>query len=93
MKWIVGILLLLLLGLQYRLWVGDGSFAEVTRLEREIRQQHVENDRLRERNRVLAIEVGELKAGLDSVEARAREDMGMIKNGETFYMVVDDDKQ
>lgn len=93
MKWIAAVMLLLLLGLQYRLWVSDGSFAQVTRLERAIQQQQVENDRLRERNRVLALEVGELKAGLDSVEARAREDMGMIKHGETFYMVIDDDKQ
>lgn len=92
MRWLVPVMLLLLLGLQYRLWVGDGSFAEVARLERDIRQQQADNNRLRERNRVLALEVEQLKAGLGGVEARAREDMGMIRRGETFYMVVDDDK-
>lgn len=89
MKWIVAILLILLVGLQYRLWVGEGSLADVARLEREIHKQQAENNRLRERNRVLAVEVEELKSGLDSVEERARSDMGMIKKGETFYMVIE----
>lgn len=89
MKWIVAILVILLAGLQYRLWVGEGSLAELARLKRGIQKQQVENDRLRERNRVLAIEVNELKSGLDSVEERARTEMGMIKKGETFYMVVE----
>ncbi len=92
MKWMAALLLLLLLGLQYRLWVGEGSLADVSRLQRKIEQQQVNNDRLRERNRILAIEVDELKSGLDSVEERARSDMGMIKKGETFYMVVEEEK-
>lgn len=89
MKWIVALLVIMLAGLQYRLWVGEGSLAELARLQREIRKQQAENDRLRERNRVLAIEVEELKSGLDSVEERARTEMGMIKKGETFYMVLE----
>ncbi len=89
MKWIVALLVLMLTGLQYRLWVGEGSLAELARLQREIQKQQVENDRRRERNRVLAIEVEELKSGLDSVEERARTEMGMIKKGETFYMVLE----
>jgi len=92
MKWITAILLILLVGLQFRLWVGEGSLADVARLEREIQKQQAENGRLRERNRVLAIEVEELKSGLDSVEERARTEMGMIKEGETFYMVIEKDK-
>jgi cell division protein FtsB len=89
MKWLIPILLILFVGLQYRLWVGDGSLANVARLKREIQQQQVENDRLQERNRVLMLEVDALKSGLGSVEERAREDMGMIKEGETFFMVVE----
>ncbi len=89
MKWLIPILLILFVGLQYRLWVGDGSLANVARLKREIKQQQVENDRLQERNRVLMLEVDALKSGLGSVEERAREDMGMIKEGETFFMVVE----
>lgn len=89
MKWLILILLILLAGLQYRLWVSEGSLADVVRLQEEIRVQELENTRLRERNRVLATEVKDLKSGMDAVEALAREDLGMIKPGETFFMVVD----
>ncbi len=88
MKWLVLILLILLSGLQYRLWHGHGSLEEQARLELDIKQQQVDNARLSERNRVLILEVESLKAGLGSVEERAREDMGMVKPGETFFMVI-----
>lgn len=89
MKWLSVILLLILLVLQYRLWIGDGSIAHVVRLDRELQRQNAANERLQERNRILAIEVEDLKEGLNSVEERAREEMGMIKNGETFYMLIE----
>ncbi|WP_439133463.1 cell division protein FtsB [Pseudomaricurvus sp.] len=89
MKWLIPILLILLVGLQYRLWVGEGSLADVVRLNDEIKTQSLENERLRDRNRVLATEVKGLKSGIDAVEERAREDLGMIKPDETFFMVVD----
>jgi len=92
MKWMLAILIIILLGLQYRLWVGDGSLAEVARLEREVRLQQAENDRLYERNQVLAVEVENLKTGLDSIEERARNDIGMIKKNETFFMVLKEKK-
>lgn len=88
MKALLAVLLVLLTGLQYRLWVAEGSWADVTRLERDIEKQAAENERLKERNRRLSIEVQALKNGLDSVEERAREDLGMIREGETFYMMV-----
>lgn len=93
MKWLLLVLLSIFLVLQYRLWVSEGSLADVVRLEREVDKQKAANDRLLERNRVLAIEVEELKNGLDSVEERARQDMGMIKEGETFYMLVEPQNQ
>lgn len=89
MKWLILTLLILLVGLQYRLWVSEGSLADVVRLKEQIRVQELENARLRERNSVLATEVKGLKSGIDAVEAMAREDLGMIKPGETFFMVVD----
>lgn len=92
MKWMLAILIIILLSLQYRLWVGDGSLAEVARLEREVRLQQAENDRLYERNQVLAVEVENLKTGLDSIEERARNDIGMIKKNETFFMVLKEKK-
>lgn len=85
-------MIIILLSLQYRLWVGDGSLAEVARLEREVRLQQAENDRLYERNQVLAVEVENLKTGLDSIEERARNDIGMIKKNETFFMVLKEKK-
>ncbi|MEJ2418127.1 MAG: cell division protein FtsB [Exilibacterium sp.] len=88
MKGLLAVLLVLIAALQYRLWVGEGSFADIARLEREIQQQQAENSHLKERNRVLAVEVKELKSGLDSVEERARSDMGMIRRGETYYMIM-----
>lgn len=83
-------MLVFLVGLQYRLWVGDGSLAEKSRLAREIALQESENVALRERNRQLAVDVLELKTGLDGIEERARYDLGMVKEGETFFMIVDD---
>jgi cell division protein FtsB len=88
MKWMIATLIILLLGLQYRLWVGEGSLAQVARLERDVKQQQAENARLRERNNILAVEVDNLKNGLDSIEERARNDVGMIKKDETFFMVL-----
>ncbi len=92
MKWFTVTLLIVLALLQYRLWVGEGSLAHIARLEADIKQQRAENERLLDRNKVLAIEVDALKNGSDSVEERAREDMGMIRKGETFYMVVEDEE-
>lgn len=89
MKWMLGILIILLAGLQYRLWISEGSLADVKRLEREITIQQADNSRLRERNRILAVEVEDLKTGLDSVEERARNDIGMIKKDETFFMILE----
>jgi cell division protein FtsB len=82
--------LMLLLGvLQYQLWFGSGSLAEVRRLHREADLQREENARLRERNRVLDAEVSDLKQGLEAIEEQARLGLGMIKEGEVFYQIVE----
>jgi cell division protein FtsB len=85
--WLFVVLILLLAGLQYRLWVGDGSLAQVTELNRQIGEQKGENERLLERNRVLEAEVMELKKGTETVEERARHELGMVKDGETLYQL------
>ncbi len=82
-------LLLLLLILQYQLWVGDGSVAEVIALKRSIEHQRQENQRLRERNLALNAEVKDLKTAMDAIEERARLELGMIREGEVFYRVVE----
>ncbi len=92
MKWLIAILILLLIGLQYRLWISEGSLSHRAALQEQIAKQEAENIRLRERNAVLAIEVEALKSGLSAIEERAREQMGMIKKGETFFMMIDPEK-
>ena len=80
---------LLLAGVQYRLWLGDGGLAEVSRLKEQIAEQQAENERLLERNRVMEAEVMELKQGMETVEERARHELGMIKAGETLYLLME----
>ncbi len=82
---VLGVLLVLL---QFRLWVGDGSVAEVWGLRQQVEAQRTENAALRERNQALEAEVLDLKTGLAAIEERARSELGMIKEGETFYQVV-----
>lgn len=89
MRLLVGFLLGLLLILQYRLWVGEGSLAEVSNLKREIQAQAGELVQLRERNRALQAEVEDLRSGLEAVEERARSELGMVKEGEVFYQVIE----
>jgi cell division protein FtsB len=89
LRLLMGGLALLILLLQYRLWVGEGSFAEVANLKREIATQHHELGRLRERNRALQAEVDDLRHGLEAIEERARSELGMIKEGEVFYQVIE----
>ncbi|HEB27882.1 MAG TPA: cell division protein FtsB [Porticoccus sp.] len=93
MRWLLVIFTLLFLLLQYRLWVGEGSMAQRQVLQHKVDIQQQENDDLRERNSILAGEVSDLKDGLESVEERARTDLGMVKEGETFYMVVDKEQK
>ena len=88
MKYLAAGLLLLVLLLQYRLWLGEGGMREVTRLRAEIGAQREENGQLKERNRTLAAEVLDLKKGTTAIEERARTDLGMVGSGETFYQVV-----
>ena len=89
MKWLTAVLFLLFILLQYRLWFPEGSKAELARLQAEIQVREEVNAGLRTRNRQLELEVLELQDGLDSLEERAREDLGMIKEGETYYQIVD----
>lgn len=81
-------MLLLTICLQYRLWIGEGSFAEARMLENNIQKQTSINQILAERNARLEAEVLDLKSGFEAVEERARLELGMIKPDETFFLVV-----
>ena len=82
---ILGISLVLL---QYRLWVSDQGMREVSRLQAAVEAQRAANREQRERNRQLIAEVTDLKVGLTALEERARSELGMVGNSETFYQVV-----
>jgi cell division protein FtsB len=90
MKIIAASLVALLLVLQYDLWVGEGSLTAAWQLEETIADQKQDNDRLKTRNDTLAAEVQDLKSGLAAIEERARSELGMIKEDETFVQVVED---
>ena len=85
---IVAVLALMFLGLQWRLWGSDDGARNRTRLLEQAESAHAENQQLAVRNAELDAEVQDLKSGQAAIEARARTSLGMIKPGETFYLVV-----
>ncbi|MBS3802929.1 MAG: septum formation initiator family protein [Oleiphilaceae bacterium] len=89
MKWLWAVMVGLILMLQVRLWVGEGSFAQVWKLEDAIDTQRGDNARLAERNERLYAEVRNLRRGDGAIEERARTNLGLIAEGETFFLVVE----
>ena len=81
--------MVMLAGLQYRLWIADGGIAHTHRLANELAAQRDDVERLRARNAAMDAEIKDLKSGLAAIEGRARSSLGMIKQGETFYLVVE----
>ena len=73
--------------LQFKLWFGEGGIVDVHRIKQSVAVQQAENLILRQRNAVLEAEVNDLKNGQAAIEERARLDLGMIKDDETFYLV------
>ena len=88
MRIIAVILGLLFLVLQYDLWIGEGSLRTVWRLQEDITIQKKENKKIAQRNDSLLAEVNDLKKGDAAIEERARNELGMIKKGETYIQVV-----
>lgn len=87
MRWLLVVLIALLSLLQYRLWFAEGSLAERHRLEQQAAEQSRINSELSERNAVLEREVLELQTGNAGVEQRAREELGLVREGETYIHV------
>jgi cell division protein FtsB len=88
MRVVTLILFVLLVLLQFKLWLGEGGFREVARLETRVENQQQQNDDLLQRNAELHAEVEDLRERLDAVEERARSELGLIKPAEQFYQVV-----
>ena len=90
MRWLAGGLLGLLLLLQYRLWFADGGLAEANRLGQQLAEAENENASLTARNDRLTKEVLALQGGNDAVEKNARENLGLIKEGEVYYQFLEE---
>jgi len=89
LKWLLSLLTVLLLLLQYKLWVGDGGVPDVLHLQQEVGKQQLHKKQLEERNASLDAEVSDLKQGLDAIEERARSELGMFRKDEQFYQIID----
>lgn len=89
MRWVLAGLAALLLTLQGLLWFGDGGLNDVRALSRSVEAQRETVEVLRERNQALEAEVTDLKTGLEALEERARSELGMIREGETFYQIIE----
>jgi len=92
-KWLRFTLVIFIILLQYPLIFGTSSVLNVWRLSRQIDNQEKENSNLAKRNQALEAEVIDLQKGLDAAEERARSELGMIKNKETFYHIVEQKKK
>jgi cell division protein FtsB len=88
LRWIVGLLGLAALLMQVELWFSDDGYRKTRDLRQAVAEQREENEQLRERNAALDAEVINLKQGLEAAEERARTDLGLIGETETFYQVV-----
>jgi cell division protein FtsB len=88
MHWVWALMVVFVLSLQFRIWAGEGSFGQMKALQHQIDLQKAENTVLADRNSKLMAEVMDLKNGLQAVEEKARNHLGMIAEGETFFWVV-----
>ncbi|AKH22119.1 cell division protein FtsB [Sedimenticola thiotaurini] len=89
MRILMLLLVAMLAVLQYRLWVGEGSLADLYRLKQDIAQQKEQLLQMQRRNQALQAEVDDLKNGLEAIEERARNDLGMVREGEIFYQIIE----
>lgn len=83
------ILLVSLLALQYKLWLGDGSILQWASLEKKLDAHERYNEKLAARNRAIEADILELKHGDQALEEQARTELGMVKKNETYYQFVD----
>ena len=90
MRWLTLALLVLLTAIQYPLWLGKGGWLRVWEVDREIAAQRETNSRLKARNAALDAEVRDLKQGLEAIEERARNELGLVRQDEIFFQVLEE---
>jgi cell division protein FtsB len=89
MKIIIALIILLIIHFQYRIWVGDGSIAQIDAYQQRLDELKKQAEEKRERNEALYAEVLDLRKGQEAIEERARDELGMIKEDETFFHVLE----
>ncbi len=89
-KILIAIIILLIIHLQYRLWVGDGSIAQIKEYQARLDVLKEKTKEKKERNDALYAEVLDLRKGQEAIEERARDELGMIKENETFFQVIEE---
>lgn len=93
MKLLTLILVALIALLQYSLWLGKGSWLRVWEVDQQVKAQKEANKKLQTRNASMDAEVRDLKQGHDAIEERARNELGMIKQDEIFFQILEDNKK
>ncbi len=83
------ILIIALVVLQHKLWLGDGNLIQWVSLEKKLAEHEQENNKLVARNKALEADIKELKSGEQALEEQARHELGMIKENEVYYQFVD----
>ena len=89
MRLLALVFVVLIAALQWPLWAGKGGWMRVWELDQQVQQQRRTNDGLRARNAALEAEVRDLKTGYDAIEERARSELGMIKQDEVFFQIIE----
>lgn len=88
MKWVPLVLVMLLFMLQYRLWFGKNSIPDYVAINQQVVEQQKYIASLEQRNNLLVADVNDLKIGIEAMEERARNELGLIKQGETFFRIL-----
>jgi len=89
MKILLSIIILLVILLQYRLWHGDGGIEEIKAYQQRLADLQEQVEEKRARNEALYAEVEDMRKGQEALEERARDELGMIREGETFFQVLE----
>jgi cell division protein FtsB len=92
MRAITALLLIFFMLLQYRLWFGKNSVPDYLALKEDVQRQQLANNKLKQRNKLLYADTDDLKSGVEAIEERARNELGMIKSGETFFRLIPAEK-
>ncbi len=93
LKLFILFLVFILFGLQWRLWFGQNSLSELKQLKIKIAAQQLKNQQLREKNRRLNLQIEDLRNGTQVLEETARKDLGLIKEGETFFLYIPEEEK